>query len=307
MDISIKCNSLKAIYSVKNGILRCVLPYEFTICQMPMIKVCIEEFGKRIITFNCEKEIEAKRLYALLQELERLLQVFDGVFLDLETIEIYGKESINSYNDLVEHFKKQRLHYFSSANFISIFNDRLLKYEDILSAELFDKWEILLEELGVVNQMYLYATSSAGFTNDVKCAFLVELSESLMEIIQSEAIKLQRNPNEKGKLKPCLRTIINYYGKNLFRNEIEFDLEKILSCLVNTRVNIMHIKINQRKPALNGRESVLYAIKMSYLYRLVILEKLEINAVLYENNLIKRVGYIDGWNGIQEQLFNRLK
>ena len=69
----------------------------------------------------------------------------------------------------------------------------------------------------------------------------------------------------------------------------------------------MHIKINQRKPTLDGRESVLYAIKMSYLYRLVILEKLKINAFLYEDNLIKRVGYIDGWNGIQEQLFNRLK
>lgn len=54
---------------------------------------------------------------------------------------------------------------------------------------------------------------------------------------------MQRYPNEKGKLKPCLRTIINYYGKILFRNEIEFDLEKILSCLVNTRVNIMHIKL----------------------------------------------------------------
>ena len=307
MDISIKCDSLKAIYSVKNGMLRCVAPYEFTISLMPMIKVCIEEVGNRIITFTCEEEIEAKKLYSLLQELERLLQIFDGVFLDLEAIEIYGRESTNSYNALVEHFKIQRLHYFSSANFISIFSDRLLKYEDILSSELFDKWRILLDELGAVNQMYLYATSSAGFTNDVKCAFLVELSESLMEIIQSEDIKLQRYPNENGKLKPCLRTIINCYGKTLFRNEIEFDLEKILSCLVNTRVNIMHIKINQRKPALDGRESVLYAIKMSYLYRLVILEKLEINAILYENNLIKRVGYIDGWNGIQEQLFNRLK
>lgn len=39
----------------------------------------------------------------------------------------------------------------------------------------------------------------------------------------------------------------------------------------------------------------------------MILEKLEINAFLYEDNLIKRVAYIDGWNGIQEQLFNRLK
>lgn len=251
MDISIKCKVLKAIYGVKNGILRCVSPYEFIISQMPMIKVCIQEMGKRIITFTCKEEIEAGRLYSLLQELERLLQIFDGVFLDLETIEIYGKECINSYNAAVEHLKKQRLHYFSSANFISIFNDRLLKYEDILSAELFGKWKILLDELGVVNQMYLYATSSAGFTNDVKCAFLAELSESLMEIIQSEDIKLQRNSNREGKLKPCLRTIINCYGKTLFRNEIEFDLKKNLSCLVNTRVNIMHIKINQRKPALN--------------------------------------------------------
>lgn len=307
MDISIKCDSLKAIYSVKNGMLRCVAPYEFTISLMPMIKVCIEEVGNRIITFTCKEEIEAKKLYSLLQELERLLQIFDGVFLDLEAIEIHGRESTNSYNALVEHFKIQRLHYFSSANFISIFNDRLLKYEDILSAELFNKWEILLEELGVVNQMYLYATSSAGFTNDVKCAFLVELSESLMEIIQSEDIKLQRKSNREGKLKSCLRTIINYYGKILFRNEIEFDLEKILSCLVNTRVNIMHIKINQRKPALNGRESVLYAIKMSYLYRLVILEKLKINAALYKENLKKRVVYIDGWNDIQKQLFDKLK
>lgn len=49
MDISIKCDSLKVIYSVKNGMLRCVAPYEFTISLMPMIKVCIEEVGNRII------------------------------------------------------------------------------------------------------------------------------------------------------------------------------------------------------------------------------------------------------------------
>ncbi|RGT55389.1 hypothetical protein [Lachnospira eligens] len=160
MDISIKCDSLKAIYSVKNGMLRCVAPYEFTISLMPMIKVCIEEVGNRIITFTCEEEIEAKKLYSSLLELERLLQIFDGVFLDLKTIEIYGKESANSYNALVEHFKIQRLHYFSSANFISIFSDRILKYEDILSSELFEKWRILLDELGVVNGMVFAGLAS---------------------------------------------------------------------------------------------------------------------------------------------------
>lgn len=69
MDISIKCDSLKAIYSVKNGMLRCAAPYEFTISLMPMIKVCIKEVGNRIITFTCEEEIEAKKLYSLLQRI----------------------------------------------------------------------------------------------------------------------------------------------------------------------------------------------------------------------------------------------
>lgn len=169
-------------------------------------------------------------MYLLLQKLERLLQIFDGVFLDLADIVISGSESNNLYNALVEHLKIQRLHYFSSASFISIYSDRLLKYEDILSVSLFNEWQILLDELGVVNQMYLYAASAAGFTNDVKCAFLVELSESLIEII--------------------------------------------------------------------GKESTLSAIKMSYLFRLVILEKLKMKVSLYEDILLKRVSYMDSWNGI---------
>lgn len=219
--------------------LRYVVPYEFIISETSMIQDFIEEVGNRIISFSCEDEIEAVKLYLLLQKLERLLQIFDGVFLDLADIVISGRESNNSYNALVEHLKIQRLHYFSSASFISIYSDRLLKYEDILSVSLLNEWQILLDELGVVNQMYLYAASAAGFTNDVKCAFLVELSESLIEII--------------------------------------------------------------------GKESTLYAIKMSYLFRLVILEKLKMKVSLYEDILIKRVSYMDSWNGIQEKFFNRLK
>ena len=61
--------------------------------------------GDRIITFTCKEEIEVKKLYSLLQELERLLQIFDGVFLDLEAIEIHGRESTNSYNALVNTLK----------------------------------------------------------------------------------------------------------------------------------------------------------------------------------------------------------
>lgn len=307
MNISIKCNELKAQYCVSNGILRCIEPYEFTISKPKKIRISIQEIGKRIIILSCDDEIEVTELYSLLLKLERLLQIFDGAFVPIEDITILGTDEKNSYNAVVTHFMTQRLRYFSSASFVAVQSDRLLNYEDVLSERLFDQWQLLLEELGVVNQMYLYATSDCGFTNDVKCAFLVELAESLIEIIGKENISLQKLPGEKGNLKPCLRTIINNYGQILFGNEIQYDIEKILTCLVNTRVNIMHIKVNQRTPKFDGKEASLYAMKMSYLYRLVLLERLKIDENLYVDNLKKRIVYIDNWNGIQDKLFERLK
>ena len=90
MDISIKCDSLKAIYSVKNGMLRCAAPYEFTISVMPMIKVCIEEVGNRIITFTCKEEIEAKN-YSFSAG-----QYFE---VKLDYVDITSEEFQNKMND----------------------------------------------------------------------------------------------------------------------------------------------------------------------------------------------------------------
>lgn len=81
---------------------------------------------------------------------------------------------------------------------------------------------------------------------------------------------------------------------------MKFDIEKILTCLINTRVNIMHIKINQRTPKFDGKEATLYAMKMSYLYRIVILNQLGIAEKLYDDNLRKRVCNIDKWNKVQK-------
>lgn len=96
------------------------------------------------------------------------------------------------------------------------------------------------------------------------------------------------------------------YGAILFKKEIEYDIEKILTCLVNTRVNIMHIKIKQRIPKFDGSEATLYAMKMSYLYRLVILDLLKIDKEIYMDKLNTRVSSIDGWNDVQNKLFKRL-
>lgn len=306
MDIAIKCNILEARYSLNRGMLRCVEAFSFVVEKEERIQIEIKEMGIRIIILSCKKEIEAKKLYSLLLKVERLLQIFDGAFVPLDNLLIHGKEDKKHYDMLIEHFKVQRLHYFTSAKFLSVQSDRFLNYEKVLSASLFEEWEVLLDDLGIVNQMYLYAASDCGLTNDVKCAFLIELSESLIEIIGKNNIQFQRNSKKEGELKPCLRTIINICGSIIFKREIEYNLEKILTCLVNTRVNIMHIKINQRKPCFDGMEATLYAIKMSYLYRIVILNKLQIDEKLYIHNVEKRIDNLNKWNDVLDKLIKKL-
>lgn len=204
---------------MNDEMLRSVEPYEFTLSESTKIQVRIEETALRKITISSDNETKAVNIYSLLLILERLLQIFDGTFVTLKDIIICGAEDDNKYKELALQFKAQRLRYFSSTKVATVKYDRLLNYEDVLTEDLFKKWQILLVDLGVVNQMYLYATSDCGFTNDVKCAFLVELTESLMEIIGEENIQVQQLSGEKGNLKICLRTIITNYGQTLFDDD----------------------------------------------------------------------------------------
>lgn len=307
MDIDIKCNVLEAKYCIKNGMLRCVEPFVFSLTDPAKVQIEIKEMGIRVITLSTDEKVEARKLYAILVKLEKLLQIFDGAFVPLEGIVLHGEEEEEKYQTFVTQLIAQRLHYFASADIFSVHSDRIINYEDVLSEVLFNTWQKVLDDLGVINQMYLYATSDCGLTNDVKCAFLVELAESLIEIIGKTNVTMQKLPNEKGNLKPCLRTIIKEFGKELFARELQYDLEKILTCLVNTRVNIMHIKINQRTPKLNGREATLYTMKMSYLYRLVILKRLQVGENFYLENLKEKTRLMNEWNGILDELFVKLK
>lgn len=311
MDISmnLKCNKLIAKYCINNGALRSIETYKFEIQNPIVMQICIEENGKRIITLLSEEETETITMYSVLLNLERLLNIFDGVFIPLSEISLYGNESIEAYNSLCVHLKKMRLKYFLSAPFLTVQTDRIVNYEDVLSEEMYERWKEVLGELGVVNQMYLYAVSDNGMTNDIKCAFLIELAEPLSEILRSEGILLKKTVDKNGflSLRSCLRIIINRYGTILFEKEKVFGIGKILECLVNTRVNIMHIKKNQKTPKLEGKENVLYATKMSYLYRIVILEWIGVDEKYYINNLKKRIEDMETFGGVQNKMFERLK
>ena len=190
----------------------------------------------------------------------------------------------------------QRLKYYDSYKEFLIKENALIEFDTVLTAELFVKWQNVLLELGIVNQMYLYAISDVGITVDVRCAFLIELAEPMVEMLN--ILDDRRRNNGGTSLKNCLKTLIEKYGNVLFAKERTSDIEKVLKCFVNSRVNIMHIKRHQRSPFLDGKECCLYMHKLCYLYRIIILSMLGINQDKYESNLKNKIEQLDEWGNV---------
>lgn len=122
--------------------------------------------------------------------------------------------------------------------------------------------------------------------------------------------ELERCTVTKGDLLMCEggayygRTAIwNYDYDICFQNHVH---NQFLNVLVNSRVNIMHVKRNQRKPALNGKQSCLYAQKLSLLYRKILFELLQINDSLYLEKLKHCVLNLDNWNSISDDFLSWL-
>ena len=195
--------------------------------------------------------------------------IFDGQFLNLENLEFTDssdteKSMLKSVGNNLMH---QRLSYFKSADLVSYKVDKLLEFEEVLNSDLYDKWEHLLEELDIAHQMYLYAMGDTKITVDVKCAFLIELSETLVEVLKAYTNSFQKlKPGNGTRLKACVKALIEEYGKDIFEREMEANKKEFLSTVINSRVRIMHIKRNQKIKYFDGNESVLYILKLSLLY-----------------------------------------
>lgn len=129
---------------------------------------------------------------------------------------------------------------------------------------------------------------------------MIELAEPLVEIIKSRTDYFSElAPGERGTtLKKCLDALIKKYGTEIFAEELSNNYEQFLSTMVNSRVRIMHIKREQNGLHFNGNESILYALKMSLLYRRILFEVLNIDEIHYKEKLLKSVSRIDKWNDV---------
>lgn len=269
----------------------------------------IEQCGYRKISIKALEETSVFELYGVFTKIERLLMIFDGQFLKLENLEFTDssdteKSMLKSVGNNLMH---QRLSYFKSSDLVSYKVDKLLEFEEVLNSDLYDKWEHLLEELDIAHQMYLYAMGDTKITVDVKCAFLIELSETLVEVLKAYTNSFQKlKPGNGTSLKTCVKALIEEYGKDIFEREMEANEKEFLSTVINSRVRIMHIKRNQKIKYFDGNESVLYILKLSLLYRRILLDILGVEKQVYVDKLRKCVSRLNRWNDTLDKFLLRL-
>lgn len=305
MEQIVECKSLTAIFQGNKLNLDGPHILEFDTLGDQKFHIKIEQCGVRIIVITSDKDVSAFDLYAILTRIERLMMILDGMFIPLSELKLSESNTadesllISFQNNLV----KGRLSYFSSADFCNYKVSKLLEFNTIITAELFYKWEQLLDELDMVHQMYLYSLSNSKITVDVKCAFLIELAEPLIEIVKAHTnLFSSLIPGARGtSLKNCIDALITKYGIDIFNSEVKNDYDRFLSAMVNSRVRIMHIKREQKGVFFNGTESVLYIQKMNLLYRRILFEVLDIAETHYKDSLVRCVSRLDNWNDVLKE------
>ena len=269
----------------------------------------VEQCGYRKISIKASEDTSVFELYGVFTKIERLLMIFDGQFLNLENLEFTDssdteKSMLKSVGNNLMH---QRLTYFKSADLVSYKVDKLLEFDEVLNTDLYDKWEQLLEELDIAHQMYLYAMGDTKITVDVKCAFLIELAETLVEVLKVYTNSFQKlKPGNGTSLRACVKALIKEYGEDIFEKEMEANEKEFLSTVINSRVRIMHIKRNQKIKYFNGNESVLYILKLSLLYRRILLNILGVEEQMYVDKLQKCVSRLNRWNDTLDKLLLKL-
>ena len=306
MEIPITCKGVKANYKQEKMALGGPIKFSFILNENNNdYTISINQYIVRMIKIESSKEISTTDLYNVLLTLEKLLMLFEGHFININSLKFYDSNNDNdsSLVKVSEKFLVQRLHTFKSMDLCFLYNSQLVEYNISLSSKLFFDFEQLMNEIYTIHQTYLSAIQESWQYVDIRCAFLIELAESLVDLLKDRLnIFPELQPGKTGKngtsLKMCLKSIIVTYGKDIFSKEMENDFEEILSCMVNTRVNVLHIRKNRKEPFLNGEECALYICKLSLLYRKILLiilgfseEELSIKSKSYIHSLNK-------WNDI---------
>lgn len=216
-----------------------------------------------------------------------LLMLFDGHFYPV----------VNAYDgtDITESWNKRALPSYSSADFMLGTGNKLIEFDQILDAQLLKNWCALKKELDLVHNMVLYCLSSVEIPKDMQVAFMTEAFKGVCELIhvRNPNFALPLNSKNKLELKAAFLAVVDQYGLDIFKEELSRNKEGFAQVLVNSRNRIAHIKSRQNKRVLDGGESVMYLMKLSLMYRIVLFDLLGISKSAYDAALSSRVQTIN--------------
>lgn len=291
----ILCNKITITQGVTQGFLGG--PYDTMFNISDEITVSILQCGVRIIELSTTTDIPCDELFWKFQPLEKLLMLLDGRFYEIKNIEFSGGNNTpEQISKIKEKILNGRLSYFSSNNFSQNNLFKLLPFQSVLNQNIYNTWISLLEQMDIMHQVFLYSLSNNKNPVDMNFAFLIEIAEPLVELIQEKTCFCQTlSPGERGTtLKMCIDAIITLFGKDIFDKELKANYKDFLDKVVKSRVRVMHIKKNQHN-YFDGKECIRYSMKFSLLYRKILFDLLEISYDIYKDKLHNVIHEIDKW------------
>lgn len=268
--------------------------------------ISISQNGIRTIEVRSSAPTRACNLWSLLHDILRLCMLFEGEFLQMDSAVFYLNEDKVEWSDkLTEEYRRRTLPIYNSADYTKGSTSEFVCPLDALSDDVMNRWVDIESELDIVHPMVLYGMSNLEVPVDLKTALLVEAFEPLFELIKQHHADFtmapaQSKPNgeKDSKLRRILVSIIQKYGLDIFEKETAKDIHSFCQVLVNSRNRMFHIKTRSEKLYLGGNESVLYAAKLSVLYRRILLDLMGISYDLYKEKLKENMNRWDTWNGV---------
>lgn len=291
------CRSMKVIQKLKHGILRG--PQEFKFTDINGLTIELKQCGVRDIKITSNTDIDCDSLFNEFYKLNQLLMLFDGKLIPIDSILFFDENEENlNYSISIDYYESRDV--FHGDN-------KLCEFEKVINKDIYHKWCSLLDDLDLIHKSFVFFTSSTPLPVDIAIAHIIEIFEPLVELITLQTgLFSSLKPGERGTtLKQCIDTIISHYGMDIFNKEYKDNSDKFLSALVYSRNRIMHIKRKTDNP-LSPEECLLYIVKLSFLYRSVLLSLLGIPYSVYEHNLKNKVDKFNSWNNILDNFLIKL-
>lgn len=285
-------------YEIPNGFLSGPEKIEFWVGYKGIdYRITITQLKNRIIEIFAEQSYYSDFLHIYYACLD-LLQIFDGSFLNLVNAN-------DGSTEVTQSIKRRELARYTSADFVQGVQNKLVCFSDAICERTFSRWLDIEEKLDITHKMFLIITSEIEMPVDMKCAFMTEIFLCVAELVNSEnaqAFSLPQVTRADSKLQRYLIALISKYGMDIFGREISVggNAEKLTGYLVNGRNRIAHIKTKQGKDYFDGPECVAYLMKLSLLYRVIVMDLLDISDDKYKERLKGRVASIDGMEAMNK-------